>query len=121
MGNLLICWAFFTKLRAFMLGKPDLDLHLVSHQWGQHPEEIRLYTEHYGRVDVWAAKAQHIPTAEWPGPSEALCPLGELTAHRILFSQERTSKMRIRPCSYSPCHGSSNFCLANNGRLFSTK
>ena len=62
-----------------MLGKPDLDLHLVSHQWGQDPEGVRLYTEHYGKVDVWAAKAQHIPTAEWLGPSEALCPLDELT------------------------------------------
>jgi DNA-binding CsgD family transcriptional regulator/PAS domain-containing protein len=63
---------------AFMLGNADLDLHLISHHWGQDPEGIRLYTEHYGKMDVWAAKAQHIPTAEWLGPSEALCPLDEL-------------------------------------------
>ena len=63
---------------AFMLGKPDLDLHLVSHHWGQDPEGVRLYTEHYGKVDVWAARALQIPTTEWLGPSEALCPFDEL-------------------------------------------
>ncbi len=58
---------------AFMLGKPDRDLHLVSESWGQDPDGIRLYTEHYYKLDVWAAKGRHIPTTEWLGPSEALC------------------------------------------------
>ena len=45
----------------FMLGNPDLDLHLISHQWGQDPEGIRLYITHYNKLDVWAAKARHLP------------------------------------------------------------
>lgn len=63
---------------AFMFGRPDLGLHLVSHSWGQDPEGIRLYAEHYGKLDVWAEKGQRIPTAEWLGPSEALCSFEEL-------------------------------------------
>jgi hypothetical protein len=35
--------------------------------------------------------------------------------------RERTSITRTQRCSYSPCHGSSNSCLGNNGRPFCTK
>src|SRR5690348_16912328 len=63
---------------AFMFGQPDLDLHLVSHYWGQDPEGIRLYREHYGKLDIWAARGQHVPTTEWLGPSEALCSFEDL-------------------------------------------
>lgn len=70
---------------AFMFGNPDLDLHLVSKQWGQDPEGNRLYTEHYGKLDVWAAKGLRIPAAEWLGPSEALCSFDEL-AHTEFFN-----------------------------------
>ena len=37
------------------------------------------------------------------------------------FLAGRTSKTRIQRRSCSPCHDSSNFCLANNGRLFRMK
>ena len=63
---------------AIMLGKPPTDLHLVLHNWGLDPEGIRLYTEHYGKLDVWAAKGLQIPMTEWLGPSEALCSFDEL-------------------------------------------
>jgi DNA-binding CsgD family transcriptional regulator/PAS domain-containing protein len=54
------------------------DLHLVSRQWGLDPEGIRLYSEYYGKVDVWAAKFRCVSATEWLGASETLCSFHEL-------------------------------------------
>ena len=79
------CWEEFLKLTAGAVGgeAAALLMHdfsntqsLMSMEWGFHPEVARLYSAHYGAIDVWRSAVTTAP--DWIGISERFVPFATL-------------------------------------------
>lgn len=57
--------------------------HSISLQWGIDPEAIRLYAEHYGKVDIWQQRAAPLAVEGWVGVSEEVISPRELAETEI--------------------------------------
>jgi DNA-binding CsgD family transcriptional regulator/PAS domain-containing protein len=93
-----------TQARSAALVMHDFrqDSHALSRSWQIDPEELRLYQEYYGTVDIWTQRGQAKPAGH-VCTSQSLCPLAEMRT---------TEVYNDFMVPYDVEHGM--FCLAEN-------